>query len=1002
MVQVTDDFNRANATGNTALGANWEQYGHASNTPGINNNAVYNPSTVTVIARHATLPETASMFSQWTWRDIDPGVSVFAGPAVLVPPLGNSSTTTGSCFYLVVSGVNQTALTIRRKNANVTSNSTLGSSVTLSSGTVVAGTILRLEYDSSSGDLIGYIDGVEQIRRNPVSLSLPLEETGVTRGVGIVIGGTATLSRYDDFSGGDLGSGSTSVEKTASDTLSVTATEKSTTVYRGQGEIITITEDISVNTVGTTTKTVDESVTLEDEESSVEYGNLTDTITFTEDMIVTPGGGQTNVSKTASDTLTAILSENTPTYDAGVGYDSPTIGYDGILRIDIANKVASDTLSASATDATISLVVTGTIVKSASDTLSASVTESTSRNITTFKTGTDTLSASLTEGTPIIEPSEVIIEPQTINATFDFLTGRQNFFPVLTSGATSEWDSTIGNPAGSLKITRAGKNLVPSQSYWQWTGTWNALGVPFGAVVTHVSLGGAWNRVSEFTNGTGVQVGPYDIRNSAGELLATLWSGRTASGTDAGTVIAEQPEFPIPEISGNYNDEIKLRLYNTIGTLNPANPSVSINDDQISLNITYMPSTEFYTDDTLSPTVTETSTITVTTNDVFASDSLAATVTDIADTPVVSGLGQSASDTLNVSVSDTGVPLTTRSNVSSSDSLSVMLSDSSIPTVRIGPASDSLSVSLTDSSRRVVGGNVFPAYDSDTVYNDVSEYNGGGTIQKAGADTLSAGITEGIFFATIARIASDLLRPSVTEQSGFGPISIITNDAVVVMLNDASAGFKVGYFSTDSLNATITEQSEFAPIAISASDTLSARLSAEIRSFATITVSASDSLVATVSEGFAGKRFFSAADTLTVQQTDRIQKFVNGNLVLTSSDSLNVQVAEGISFAPISRTSSDTLSVSTSETPAVTARRTTSDSLTAVVADATVRTAIVHTASDALVAALTDAGAKIQTTKFPTYIWDEQGEMKLVQIFLYNGSSWYEPEMYLWNGVDWV
>jgi len=132
---------------------------------------------------------------------------------------------------------------------------------------------------------------------------------------------------------------------------------------------------------------------------------------------------------------------------------------------------------------------------------------------------------------------------------------------MATTTKTFTFDSTleswVGNPAtgdvamsrdtgdgspgtGCLSARITGKNKNPGESYWEWTGTWEDLGVPAGATVTEVgtSPDNDYNwRCSEYTSGTGTNAtGPFAL----GPRIAPGSGGNLAHGDPRGFRVSRQ------------------------------------------------------------------------------------------------------------------------------------------------------------------------------------------------------------------------------------------------------------------------------------------------------------------------------------------------------------------------------------------------------------------------------------------------------------------------------
>ncbi|CAA9242992.1 MAG: hypothetical protein AVDCRST_MAG83-1742, partial [uncultured Arthrobacter sp.] len=210
----SDDFNRADGP----VGANWEATGTVL---AVSGDRLVASSATAAAMRYTSRPSSTSMFSQITWTGLS-STSVFAGPAVLMPPVASTVGTTGDFYAFTISGVTHNTASIRIKSANVTGQIALGATVTVTP--VVAGDVLRLEYVAATAELVGKINDVEVLRR-ATSLS-PLTTTHTNDGVGFW--GTASMfdagNTWDNWSGGDIsGATTTSVTATRSTTWNVAA-----------------------------------------------------------------------------------------------------------------------------------------------------------------------------------------------------------------------------------------------------------------------------------------------------------------------------------------------------------------------------------------------------------------------------------------------------------------------------------------------------------------------------------------------------------------------------------------------------------------------------------------------------------------------------------------------------------------------------------------------------------------------------------------------------------
>lgn len=174
----------------------------------------------------------------------------------------------------------------------------------------------------------------------------------------------------------------------------------------------------------------------------------------------------------------------------------------------------------------------------------------------------------------------------TVTKTFAFLSNAESFVATAGPASTLSWDGTTGNPAGSLKARTAGRNKIDS-NYWEWTGTWEQLGVPTGSVVTGIQLSSTSTRCSEYNVGAGSSIGPYELRNGDGTVLrGTLWSGRSVSAS-SGTWTVTGTQAAVTFAAEASTTQVRIRLADQLNTGNNNGAAISVHDDQVVLIITY-------------------------------------------------------------------------------------------------------------------------------------------------------------------------------------------------------------------------------------------------------------------------------------------------------------------------------------------------------------------------------------------------------------------------------
>jgi hypothetical protein len=387
---------------------------------------------------------------------------------------------------------------------------------------------------------------------------------------------------------------------------------------------------------------------------------------------------------------------------------------------------------------------------------------------------------------------------------------------------------------------------------------------------------------------------------------------------------------------------------------------------------------------------------------ITASDTVSASVTDTSSV-AITFIAKSATDTPTASVTDSSsVNVPSATPIVASDTLTASVSDLKGGIKAGNTRVDTLSASVTDLNAGITvqggGTNVVPMYDSPVNYNYQMTYDGGGTIQLSSTDTLTAVVSESISFAWIQVARSDTLVATLTENRSFGTIVGSTTDLLRALVVESST-VAVSMTTTDSLDVSVDEDSGLAPIAISKVDTLSANVT-ETRSFGTVTVSAADTLTATISESRVDNARFSAADVTAASMSESTLLLVNGNLLIGSSDPLAVSVTENTSFGTIPIAASDALTASVTDTRATYVPRSAVDTLSAAVTDISAPR-VTRSAIDTLSAAVTETSSKVVSAKLNIYAWTGSAWTPVLP-FVWTGSAWVEPEIFYWNGSVWV
>jgi hypothetical protein len=152
-------------------------------------------------------------------------------------------------------------------------------------------------------------------------------------------------------------------------------------------------------------------------------------------------------------------------------------------------------------------------------------------------------------------------------------------------------DSGNGNPSGSLDTLTTTRNQV-SDNYWYLDTTWEGLGVPAGATVTHVRLNGSyyyagltdWNVVDH------VAVGPYQIRTQDDITTIATMMAVTADITSQGSgwvTVGAQSDQVVSATYEASDQAIRVRFANHVDLGNDGAAAASIHEDELEIVITY-------------------------------------------------------------------------------------------------------------------------------------------------------------------------------------------------------------------------------------------------------------------------------------------------------------------------------------------------------------------------------------------------------------------------------
>lgn len=191
---------------------------------------------------------------------------------------------------------------------------------------------------------------------------------------------------------------------------------------------------------------------------------------------------------------------------------------------------------------------------------------------------------------PSIPPEIQETTADTTNKTFLFASDVEAWSGTAgNANTTLSWSSADGCPSTGSLQTRAyktGGGATTSSNYWQWTGTWENLGIPAGSAITEVR-GGYQYKVTAYGANTS-QTGPLEFRVGAGcALEATLLASASIIGTV--TTCADRGQGSNVSVPSEYqasNSTVCFRL-NSTSNLAGGEREIIIFEDTIALAITY-------------------------------------------------------------------------------------------------------------------------------------------------------------------------------------------------------------------------------------------------------------------------------------------------------------------------------------------------------------------------------------------------------------------------------
>jgi hypothetical protein len=146
------------------------------------------------------------------------------------------------------------------------------------------------------------------------------------------------------------------------------------------------------------------------------------------------------------------------------------------------------------------------------------------------------------------------------------------------------YSATNGNPDNCRIATCLGRNDVSSR-HSEWAGTWEGLGVTAGWTVSTVQHLDTDTKLLTDTGCDSIVFGPLELRDSSNNLVATLWSGRTATTQEESfTAEGSDSAQSVGSLTAS-NSNIELWFNVTMDIANAANQTCVGVIDNLDLRI---------------------------------------------------------------------------------------------------------------------------------------------------------------------------------------------------------------------------------------------------------------------------------------------------------------------------------------------------------------------------------------------------------------------------------
>lgn len=171
-----------------------------------------------------------------------------------------------------------------------------------------------------------------------------------------------------------------------------------------------------------------------------------------------------------------------------------------------------------------------------------------------------------------------------VQRTFTFPTDAEGWTPWTEPGATMTHDSGVGNPAGSLKCAMTPQDSNGHYLYWEWSGTWEQLGVPSGTTIQTASI-----KLEEYcpNPGYGCYVGPHYVSDINSVQLGTTLDSRyvDSMSVDSAFYTRDGNKISIPGYMNSSSSQVKFIIGFTPGYYEGVESSAYL--DNVAINVVY-------------------------------------------------------------------------------------------------------------------------------------------------------------------------------------------------------------------------------------------------------------------------------------------------------------------------------------------------------------------------------------------------------------------------------